>query len=235
MPATTARSAQTAHFSPALFRFLRELKENNNREWFEQNRERFETDVREPLVQFVVDFAPHLHKISPHFVADPRPSGGSVCRIYRDTRCSQAKTPYKTNAGRLFRHAAGTASPAPATSPHPAPDAVFLGGGPRPPDPPPTAAVRAAIVANPREWQSIKSTLPPGFKIEGDRLSRPPRGYDANHPLIDDLRLKDFTIFTQLDEADACAPAFMDRFVEICRTSAPFMRFLTEAVGQPWK
>ena len=233
MPAATA--VRTSHFSPSLFSFVRELKENNNRPWFEENRERFERDVREPLIQFVVDFAPHLRKISPNFVADPRPSGGSVFRIYRDTRFSKDKTPYKTNAGVHFRHAAGKDVHAPGFYLHLEPGEVFTGGGLWHPDPPTTTAVRDAIVAQSREWQSIKKKLPPGFSIEGERLSRPPRGYDAAHPLAEDLRLKDFTVFTQLDESDACSPGFMDRFVEICRTSAPFMRFLTTAVGQPWK
>ena len=237
MPGTTAAraAARTTHFSSALFGYLRELKENNNRPWFEENRARFEKDVREPLIQFVVDFAPHLRKISPNFVADPRPSGGSVFRIYRDTRFAKDKTPYKTNAGLHFRHAAGKDVHAPGFYLHLEPDEVFMGGGLWHPDPPTTAAVRDAIVANARDWQSIKAKLPAGFSIEGDRLSRPPRGYDADHPLIDDLRLKDFTVYTEMDEATACAPGFLERYVEACRASAPFMRFLTEAVDQPWK
>ena len=225
----------TAHFTPALFSFLRELKENNSRDWFEHNRARFERDVREPLIQFVVDFAPHLRKISPHYVADPRPNGGSVFRIYRDTRFARDKTPYKTNAGLHFRHAAGKDVHAPGFYLHLQPDEVFTGCGLWHPEPPVLARVRDAMVSYPRSWQSIKAKLPDGFSIEGARLARPPRGYDAGHPLIDDLRLKDITLYVSLTEADACAPGFLDRFVEICRASAPFMRFLTEAVGQPWK
>ena len=233
MPAAVA--TRTAHFTPALFGFLRELKENNSRDWFEQNRERFERDVREPLIQFVVDFAPHLRKISPHYVADPRPNGGSLFRIYRDTRFSKDKTPYKTNAGLHFRHAAGKDVHAPGFYLHLEPDEVFTGCGLWHPESLVLAKVRDAIVASPRAWQSIKAKLPDGFSIEGERLARPPRGYDAAHPLIDDLRLKDITLYVQLQEADACAPGFLERFVEICRASAPFMRFLTEALELPWK
>ena len=75
-----------AQFTPKLFKFLRDLKKNNDREWFQANKERFEGDVRAPLMRFVSDFAPHLHGITRHFIADPRPVGGSIFRIHRDTR-----------------------------------------------------------------------------------------------------------------------------------------------------
>ena len=89
-----------AHFGPELFEFLTELRNNNNREWFQANKGRYQSDVLEPLQTFVADFGPRLHDISPHFVADPRPSGGSIFRIYRDVRFSKDKTPYKTHPGR---------------------------------------------------------------------------------------------------------------------------------------
>ena len=231
MPAAT----KTTYFSPAFFKFLRDLKSNNNRPWFEANKSRYEEDVRQPLTQFVIDFAPHLEKISPHFVADPRPSGGSVFRIYRDVRFSKDKTPYKTNAGAHFRHAAGKDVHTPGFYLHLEPGEVFVGAGLWQPDPPTQAQIRDAIVARPRDWQKIKSALPPSFTMDGEQLSRPPRGYDANHPLIDDLRRKDFVVSTTFTEKAACAPDFLDQFVATCRTVSPFVRFLTESVGQPWK
>ena len=97
----------SAHFTPALFEFLRELADNNNREWFQDNKARYERDVRDALVQFVADFGDRLHEISPHMVADPKLSVGSIFRIYRDVRFSKDKSPYKTNAGMHFRHEVG--------------------------------------------------------------------------------------------------------------------------------
>lgn len=82
----------------------------NTREWFAANEERFESDVKRPALQFIVDFGPHLHRISPHFRADPRPVGGSLFRIYRDVRFSRDQSPYKTHAGLHFRHEAGKTS-----------------------------------------------------------------------------------------------------------------------------
>src|SRR5580765_3671675 len=91
-------------FSPALFTFLRQLKSHNTREWFADNKERYQRDVEAPMLQFVGDVGPRLRKISPALVADPRRTGGSMFRIYRDTRFSGDKTPYKTAAAARFPH-----------------------------------------------------------------------------------------------------------------------------------
>ena len=84
-----------AHFTPRTFSFLRELAGNNNREWFHAHKPRYEEDVRDPALRFIADFAPHLADISTRFRADPRANGGSLFRIYRDTRFSKDKTPYQ--------------------------------------------------------------------------------------------------------------------------------------------
>src|SRR5205823_3395521 len=96
-----------AYFSPKFFKFFRELGINDERAWFEENRQRYESDVKGPLLQFIADFAAPLRKISKHYVADPRPNGGSIFRIYRDVRFSKDKSPYKTHAAAHFRHSAG--------------------------------------------------------------------------------------------------------------------------------
>ena len=97
----------SANFTPALFEFLADLSANNRREWFQANKDRYETHVKDALLDFVSDFGERLAEISPHMVADPRPSGGSMFRIYRDVRFSKNKSPYKTNAGVHFRHEVG--------------------------------------------------------------------------------------------------------------------------------
>ena len=99
--------AREPHFTPALFKFLRELNKNNTREWFQANKDRYETDVRNPMLGFIADFAPYLEGLSPQFVAEPRRSGGSMFRIHRDTRFSKDKSPYKTHAAAQFGHARG--------------------------------------------------------------------------------------------------------------------------------
>ena len=86
-----------------LFRFLAELRHHNDRDWFNANKDRYLGEVRDPLLGFIAAIAPKLAAISPHIGADPRPSGGSLMRPYRDTRFARDKTPYKTNAALSFR------------------------------------------------------------------------------------------------------------------------------------
>ena len=93
-----------AFFTPELFEFLRQLKRHNKREWFARNKTRFEELVRDPALNFIQQVAPELESISPHFVADPHPSRGSLFRIYRDVRFSSDKKPYKTHMGMQFAH-----------------------------------------------------------------------------------------------------------------------------------
>ena len=86
----------SVYFTAELFQFLTRLKRNNKREWFQAHKDEWETCVRQPVLRFITDFALPLSEITPHLVADPRPSRGSMFRIYRDTRFSHDKHPYKT-------------------------------------------------------------------------------------------------------------------------------------------
>ena len=121
--------SSSPHFTPALFEFLADLSMNNEREWFQANKARYERDVRDPMIEFVVDFGEKLREINPHMVADPRKSGGSVFRIYRDVRFSRDKSPYKTNAGAHFRHEVGREVHGPGFYLHLEPGNVFAGAG----------------------------------------------------------------------------------------------------------
>lgn len=225
-----------SYITPELFQFLNELKENNDREWFQANKKRYETYVREPLLQFVTDFGLRLPEISSHFVADARRSGGSLFRINRDIRFSKDKSPYKTTAGIQFRHERGKDVHAPGFYLHLEPGGVFAGIGIWHPDTPTLSKIRDAIVENPDRWQQILSddTFSATFQIVGESLKRAPKGYDPDHPLIDDLKRKDFIASIQFSEEEAFRPQFIDRFAETCRTGAPYMEFLTRAIGLPW-
>ena len=136
----------------------------------------------EPALAFIEDFAPRLEQLSPHFRADPRKSGGSLFRIYRDTRFSKDKTPYKTNTGMHFRHARAKDAHAPGFYLHLEPGQVFAGGGIWHPDTPTVTRIRQAIVADPERWRA--ATREPPFSdvlgIGGDdnALKRVPSGFD---------------------------------------------------------
>ena len=221
-----------SHFGPEFFEFLAELQENNDREWFQANKERYESDVRDQLVAFVADFAGPLRKISPHMVADPRPTGGSIFRIYRDVRFSKDKSPYKTQAAAHFRHEVGKEVHGPGYYIHLAPGEVFAGAGMWHPEAATLGKVRDAMVAHPKRWK--QAAYSPRLKLEGESLKRPPKGYDADHPLIEDLKRKDFIVSQSFSQGDAQGAKFMDQFSDFCRKSSPLMEFLTTSVGLPW-
>jgi uncharacterized protein (TIGR02453 family) len=215
-----------------VFRFFGELARHNDRAWFEANKARYVQEVRDPLLRFVEAFGPRLARISRHMVADPRPSGGSLFRIYRDTRFSRDKVPYKTHAGLHFRHAAGRDVHAPVFYLHLQPGSVFTAAGLWRPEPEAVKAVRDAIVAHPDRWMRAIRACP--LSHGEDSLKRPPRGYPADHPLVEDLKRQTFITHAPFTEKQACAPDFVDRFAEACRRHDPLMRFLTAALGLPW-
>jgi len=228
--------ADGLHFTPALFGFLRELERNNDRDWFAANKARYIADVRDPMLDFIDGFAPHLTRISTRYVADPRPNGGSLFRIHRDIRFSKDKRPYKTNAGAHFRHEAARDAHAPGFYLHLEPGGVFAAGGVWHPDAAACAKIRDAIASDGAGWRRATSAraLGPRGELAGESLKRPPGGYDPQHPLIDDLKRKDFFALARFGEDEACAPGFMGAFAETCRTFAPLARFLTRALDLPW-
>ena len=224
------------YFTPATFTFLKDLASNNNREWFQKNKQEYERQVKEPALRFITDFAPHLNKISPHFRADPRAVGGSLFRIYRDVRFSKDKSPYKTHTGIQFRHDLGKDAHAPGFYLHIEPGQVFVGVGSWHPASQALRSFREAIVEDPSGWKRAARGKGFGsvFELTGESLVRPPRGFDPEHPLVEDLMRKDFIGFRGLPQNAITKPGFMDEFAQMCRASAPFMKFLCSAVGAPF-
>ncbi len=228
--------SKSPYFDRAFFRFLEDLRQNNQREWFQANKRRYEDEVREPAQQFISDFGPELRKISPHFLADPRPSGGSMFRIYRDTRFSKDKTPYKTHVGIQFRHKQGKDVHAPGFYLHLEPGESFAGLGVWHPEPPTLERIRQAIVDDPGGYRKAigAARFKKRFKLEGDSLKRPPRSYDPDHPLIEELKRKDFVGACPIDEKDVVRPGFDRRLAEVLRDGAGYVRYLCRALGAPF-
>jgi uncharacterized protein (TIGR02453 family) len=214
-------------FSPALFQFVRQLKRNNKREWFQKNKSRFETDVRDPALRFITEFAPHLAKLSVHFVADPRPTRGSLFRIYRDTRFASDKRPYKTHVGIHFSHEKGKDAHAPVFYLHLEPDNCFAAAGVWHPDNTALTRIRTAIVRDPAAWSKVVRKL----ELDGESLSRPPRGFDPNHPFIEDLKRKSFVATVAFTERQLCSAKFISDYEKACRSMLPLVEFTTTALG----
>ena len=224
------------HFTPELFQFLLDLRANNNRQWFNANKDCYNKHVKEPLLRFIEDFEQPLHAISEHFVADPRVNGGSMFRIYRDVRFSKDKSPYKTQAAAQFRHEAGKTAHAPGFYLHLAPGEVGAGVGLWRPDMPTLTKIRNTIVDDPDRWTEVSKDA--GFRsvfsLVGESLKRAPKGFDPDHPQIEDLRRKDHIAWVDFDEEEATSPGFLEEFADVCRQSVPYMGFLTTAVGLPF-
>lgn len=219
-------------FSPGLVSFLTELSRHNTRSWFEAKRERFERDVREPALEFIATMAGPLKKISPSFVAVPKKVGGSLMRIHRDVRFSKDKKPYKTNLGIHFRHAAGKDVHAPGFYFHVDPHDVFVGAGIWHPESDALLRIREAIDENPMGWKKAKNSKPfvTKFELSGDTLRRPPQGFGNDHPLIDDLKRKDFIGICSLKHDDLLEPEILDQTADLFRSAKPLMAFLCKAL-----
>ena len=224
------------HFTPATFTFLTELAANNNREWFRANKSRYDGGIKEPALKFISDFAPHLAQLSPHFRADPRANGGSLFRIYRDTRFSKDKRPYKTHTGIHFRHEATKDAHAPGFYLHLQPGSVFAGVGIWRPGGPTLRSIREAIDEDPDAWLRVSrdEQFRASFELSGDSLIRAPRGFKIDHPLIEDLRRKDFIGVAHLSESSVLSPDFLARFAGLCGDATPFQRWLCGAIGVPF-
>ncbi|MGO9454227.1 MAG: DUF2461 domain-containing protein [Candidatus Binataceae bacterium] len=224
-----------SYFTPRFFEFFEELGRNNNREWFQRNKDRYESDVRDPMLAFIADLGSRLHKLSRYYVADLRPNGGSMFRIYRNLRFSRDKTPYKTNAAAAIHHS-GSGWPSPGFYISLSPEEIFGGVGMWHPDADALGKVRDAIVAKPAVWKKAIGSreFTSCFELMGEKLMRPPKGYDPDHPLIEDLKRKDFVVGANFTRKEACSSAFLDQFSKACAASGPFVKFLTEAMGLKW-
>jgi len=222
-------------FTPRLFDFLRELKDNNKKEWFDANKDRYLADVRDPLLAFIAAFRPRLLGISPYLVADPKPTGGSMFRIYRDTRFSKNKEPYKTAASMFFSHQTG-GKDGPGIYLHLAPESCFMGLGHWRPDLVARTKVTDAIAAKPEAWREATSgkEFRKLLKMEGDSMAKLPKQYDPQHPFADDLKRKDFIVVSYFSEKQACAKDFIERVEGVSRAAAPYLGFIIRAVGLKW-
>jgi uncharacterized protein (TIGR02453 family) len=220
-------------FTKATFTFLDELAANNNRAWFEANKPRYESLVREPALEFIDAMVPGLNKIAPHFRADPRKMGGSLMRVFRDTRFSRDKTPYKTNIGIQFRHALGKDVHAPGFYVHIATDECFFGAGCWHPDSDALGKIRDLIAANPKKWITARDNkkFVSDWALSGDTLTRPPRGYAVDHPALEDLKRKDFIGLASLSPAEVTGSGLVKLAGTRFAAAVPLMSFLCEAVG----
>jgi uncharacterized protein (TIGR02453 family) len=222
----------TACFTRDTFRFLKDLEKNNDREWFAAHKKRYEEHLKDPALRIIAAFAPELKKISPHFMATPR----SLFRIHRDTRFSKDKSPYKTHVGIHFRHDRSKDAHAPGFYLHVEPGQAFVGVGIWHPDGGALRTIREHIVQEPAAWKraSRAKAFHSAFELSGDRLKRPPKGFDPEHPLIEDLKWKDYIGVAELPDSFVTDPGLPKALGRRFKAATPFMRFLCEALAVPF-
>ncbi|MEL7185605.1 MAG: DUF2461 domain-containing protein [Pseudomonadota bacterium] len=227
------KASRYASFSPRTVKFLKELEQNNNREWFNENKSRYEEEVLDVALRFIQSMQDPLAEIAPHFTAVPTRMGGSLMRVYRDTRFAKDKTPYETNIGIQFRHERAKDVHSPGFYLHIAPNESFVGVGMWRPDSDPLRQIRERIVARPGEWQRAigNNTFRKNFHLAGESLSRPPRGFDKEHALIDDIKRKSFIAVREFAVENCLKPQFQRTVETSFKQAAPFMEFLCSAVG----
>ena len=225
-----------AKFDRATITFLTELKSNNNRDWFNENKTRYEEQVLDVALRFIQSMQDPLTEIAPCFTAIPKRMGGSLMRVYRDTRFSKDKTPYKTNIGIQFRHEQARDVHAPGYYVHIDPDQVFLGAGMWRPAPDALRGIRERIAEKPGEWERVRDdkTFKRHFKLGGEVLTRPPRGFDKEHPQIADIRRKDFIAVKNMTLDDALNPKFQQKVETSFKSATGYMEFLCRAVNVPF-
>ena len=228
-------AARKTWFGPGLMTFLKELAAHNDRAWFEAHKDRYEAQVREPALALIRELGPRLARISPYFVASDRKVGGSLMRIHRDVRFGKDKSPYKTNVGIQFRHEAGKDVHAPGFYVHLEPAGCFLGAGMWHPESGALRAVRDAILADPAAWKKARDgkAFRSRWDLAGDSLKRPPRGYDAEHPMIADLMRKDHIAVADLDAKRLTSPDLPKLLTDAFRTAKPYMAFQAAALDLP--
>lgn len=220
-------------FKSEFFDFFGELMANNNREWFNENKDRYIKFVKDPMLVLIQLMGPQLHEISENFVADPRPNGGSMFRIYRDVRFSKNKDPYKTHAAVQFRHVQGKDVHCPGFYMHAGLESIVLGCGIWRPDKDVLANIRRTMDKNPKAWKDASSNEKQlsTFELVGDVLKRPPKGWDKDHPMIEDLKRKDFILSKTLERDVFLSADLPQIMAESYAAGAPLMRFLCKASG----
>ena len=144
-------------------------------------------------------------------------------------RFSKDKTPYDTHVGIYFKHAEARRTPAPGVGLHLGPEGVFLGAGLWAPDTKTLGRIRDAIVADPKAWGRVRAKLEP----RDDRLVRPPRGYPADHPCVEDLKLKSFVVETERKASAMHSAGFADEAGEFFLSARPLLRYLCKALDVP--
>ena len=214
-------------FTPKTLSFLRSLKPNNRREWFHARRDQYQQHSRQPMIEVVERLADDMRSFAPEMLADPKVS---LLRPFRDTRFSEDKTPLKTHVGATIPHRKLGRMNGAGLYFEVAPGWVWIGGGLWRPDTSQLQLVRERVADRHQELAKIVTS--PGVKklggLQGDRMTRVPRGFAKDHPAADFLQSRQFMIFREEPAAFAHSPRFYQQLRATFETIMPLLTFLNE-------
>ncbi len=213
-------------FSPEALAFFRSLKRNNRREWFQPRKHIYEEKVRHPMIELVDAVNAALAEFGPAYINEPE---AAIYRLYRDTRFSPDKTPYKTHIGAIFprrglvKHAcAGLYFAISHTE-------VEVAGGVYMPTADELRAIRLHLLDCHEEFRRLlkqRALRTLMGELQGDQLSRVPKGFPCEHPAADLIRYKQWLHYVTLDPKLATTPKLYPEIVKRLRVLIPVMEFL---------
>jgi uncharacterized protein (TIGR02453 family) len=217
-------------FSVEMVQFFQKLKRNNRREWFQPRKHLFEQHAKDPMLELVAAINAELIKFAPAFVTDPKKA---LFRIYRDTRFSGDKTPYKTHIAASFSRRAPEHLGHGGFYFSVSGDEIEVAGGIYHPSPETMLAVRTHIAKNHEELRRILADRKVRRllgDLQGAELTRAPKGFDPAHPAVDLIKKKDWILDVYLDAGLATTPKLQGEIVDRFRAMAPFIEFLNRAI-----
>ncbi len=226
------RTSGFAGFPPEGMRFLTALARNNRREWFQPRKELYETTVRRPMLELVSRINGALLDFAPDYICEPEKA---VFRIYRDTRFSPDKTPYKTHIAAVFHRRGLNRHEGAAYYFSVSPKEISVGGGAYMPSSDVLLAVRSQIAARHGEFTKLVSDRTVRKYLEdlkGESLSRAPKGFQPSHPAADYIRMKQWYFYTTLDPTLAVTNRLLPEIVKRFRLLTPFIEFLNRPLTE---
>ena len=218
-----------AHFRPEALKFLRGLEKNNDREWFNARKSVYEGELKEPMLAIIRKVTDAMLEFAPNHV---RPAEKSLFRIYRDTRFSNNKLPYKTHVAAWWSHMGMEKTSGAGYYFQVSPKGVVIAAGSYMPEKEQLAAIRHWVLENHVAFRKVlnKPAVRKTFKeFEGEALTRPPKGFPPEHPAMDLIKCKQWGLSTTLPAAGALETNFAQTLIKHFKLLAP----LVDALNTP--